>query len=60
MDRDRIEGNVKEGTGKVKEAWGDMTNDPETEAEGERDQVEGNIQEKWGETKDAVRDAADD
>ena len=57
MDRDRIEGTVKEGAGKVKEAWGDATDNPETEAEGQQEQVEGDVQEKWGKVKDDVRDA---
>jgi uncharacterized protein YjbJ (UPF0337 family) len=60
VDSDRIEGKTKEAGGKAKEAWGDLTNDRETEAEGQADQVEGNIQNKWGETKDDVRDAVDD
>jgi uncharacterized protein YjbJ (UPF0337 family) len=60
VDKDRIEGPVKEGAGKVEEAWGDATNDPETEAKGESRQAEGKVQEGWGRTKDAVRDVADD
>jgi uncharacterized protein YjbJ (UPF0337 family) len=60
MDSDRIEGGMKEGMGKAKEAWGDLTDDPGTEAEGQADQVEGNVQENWGEAKDKVRDALDD
>jgi uncharacterized protein YjbJ (UPF0337 family) len=60
VDRDRVEGPLKEGGGKVKEGWGDVTNDPETEAEGEADQAEGKLQNTWGETKDKVRDAFDD
>ena len=57
MDSDRIEGTVKEGAGKVKEEWGDLTDNPETEAEGHKDQAEGDLQEKWGKVKDDVRDA---
>jgi uncharacterized protein YjbJ (UPF0337 family) len=60
MDKDRIEGGVKEGTGKVKEELGDAMDDRSTEMGGKQDQVEGNIQQGWGETKDAVRDATDD
>jgi uncharacterized protein YjbJ (UPF0337 family) len=60
MDSDRIEGPLKEAGGKVKEEWGDLTDNANTEAEGQADQVEGNIQNKWGETKDDVRDAVDD
>ena len=57
MDSDRIEGPLKEGAGKVKEAWGDATDDPQTEAEGQKDQLEGDLQNTWGETKDKVDDA---
>jgi uncharacterized protein YjbJ (UPF0337 family) len=60
MDSDRIEGGLKEGTGKVKEEWGDLTDDPATEAEGKAEQIEGDIQEDFGEAKDNVRDALDD
>lgn len=60
MDRDRIEGPLKEAGGKAKEEWGDLTDDPETEAEGQADQVEGKVQNEWGEAKDTVRDATDD
>jgi uncharacterized protein YjbJ (UPF0337 family) len=60
MDSDRIEGSLKEGAGKVKEEWGDATDNPTTETEGKKDQAEGKIQESWGEAKDAVRDAADE
>lgn len=57
MDSDRIEGPLKEGAGKVKEAWGDATDDPETEAEGKKDQAEGDLQNTWGEAKDKIDDA---
>ena len=60
MDSDRIEGPVKEAGGKVKEEWGDATDDPQTEAEGQMDQAEGKLQNEWGETKDAARDVLDD
>ena len=60
MDSDRIKGSLKEAGGKAKEEWGDLTDNEQTEAEGQADQVEGNIQNKWGEGKDNVRDAVDD
>jgi uncharacterized protein YjbJ (UPF0337 family) len=60
VDTDRIEGPLKEAGGKVKEEWGDVTDDPQTEAEGKTEQVEGKVQHEWGETKDDVRDAVDD
>jgi uncharacterized protein YjbJ (UPF0337 family) len=60
MDSDRIEGGLKEGAGKVKEEWGDATDNESTEFKGKEEQAEGKIQQGWGEAKDAVRDAADD
>jgi len=60
VDSDRIEGSVKEAGGKVKEGWGDLTDDSSTEAEGKLDQAEGGLQNEWGKTKDDVRDALDD
>jgi uncharacterized protein YjbJ (UPF0337 family) len=60
MDKDRVEGGVKEGVGKVKEEFGDAIDDRSTEMDGKRDQIEGNIQQGWGEAKDAVRDATKD
>ena len=59
MDRDRIEGPLKEAGGKVKEEWGDLTDDPKTEAEGQAQQVEGDIQNEVGEAQDEARDAFD-
>ena len=60
MDSDRIEGGLKEGAGKVKEEWGDATDNESTEFAGKEEQAEGKVQQGWGEAKDAVRDAADD
>jgi uncharacterized protein YjbJ (UPF0337 family) len=60
MDTDELKGKMKEGVGKAQEAWGDATDDPETEAEGQRKQAEGNIQEGWGKVKDAADDMVDD
>jgi uncharacterized protein YjbJ (UPF0337 family) len=60
MDSDRIEGGLKEAGGKVKEEFGDLTDNPDTEAEGKVDQAEGGLQQKWGEVKDKVGDAVDD
>jgi uncharacterized protein YjbJ (UPF0337 family) len=60
VDRDRVEGPVKEAGGKVKEEFGDLTDDASTEAEGQAEQVEGKVQNEWGEAKDAARDIVDD
>ena len=60
MDHDRVEGPVKEAGGKLKEEWGDLTDDKSTEAEGKVDQAEGKLQNEWGKTKDDARDVLDD
>ena len=57
MDKDRVEGPMKEAGGKVKEEWGDLTDDTKTEAEGKMDQAEGKVQNTWGEAKDKVDDS---
>lgn len=59
MDSDRVEGPLKEAGGKIREEWGDATDNPETEAKGQMEQGEGKLQNEWGETKDDVRDAID-
>jgi uncharacterized protein YjbJ (UPF0337 family) len=60
MDTDELKGKMKQGVGKAQEAWGDATDDPETEIEGEQKQTEGKIQEGWGNVKDTAGDLMDD
>ncbi|NYS32012.1 MULTISPECIES: CsbD family protein [unclassified Pantoea] len=52
MNEDRISGNWKQFKGKVKEKWGDLTDDDMTMVEGKRDQLVGKIQERYGYEKD--------
>jgi uncharacterized protein YjbJ (UPF0337 family) len=52
MNWDTIKGNWSQMTGKVKEEWGDLTDDDLTEAAGERDQLVGKIQARYGVAKD--------
>lgn len=52
MNWDRIEGNWKQFSGKVKEKWGQLTDDDLTTINGRRDQLEGMIQERYGYGKD--------
>jgi uncharacterized protein YjbJ (UPF0337 family) len=60
MDWDRVEGNWKQFTGKVKEKWGDLTDDDLTSINGKRDQLEGKLQERYGYAKDKARDEVDE
>jgi uncharacterized protein YjbJ (UPF0337 family) len=56
----RVEGNWKQLKGKVKEKWGNLTDDDLTAINGQRDQLEGKIQERYGLAKDQVRKDVDD
>jgi uncharacterized protein YjbJ (UPF0337 family) len=49
---DRIEGNWKQLTGKVKEQWGKLTDDQIDMIAGQRDQLAGKLQESYGISKD--------
>jgi uncharacterized protein YjbJ (UPF0337 family) len=60
MNRDQIEGKWKQLTGKVKEQWGDLTDDEIAQAEGNRDQLAGKIQEKYGGSKEEIRRRLDE
>ena len=59
MDWDRIEGNWKQFSGKVKEKWGQLTDDDLSKINGRRDQLEGIIQQRYGYAKDQARDKVD-
>lgn len=59
MDWNRVEGNWKQFKGKVKEKWGNLTDDDLDRVAGRRDQLEGIIQERYGVAKDQVRQDID-
>jgi len=54
MNKDIFEGNWKQFKGKVKEEWGDLTDDDIDVIAGKRDQLVGKIQERYGIVKDAA------
>ena len=60
MDWNRVEGNWKQTKGKIKEKWGQLTDDDLTTINGKRDQLEGKIQERYGLAKGMVRKDVDD
>jgi uncharacterized protein YjbJ (UPF0337 family) len=60
MDWNRIEGNWKQTKGKVKEKWGQPTDDDLTQIDGKRDQLEGKIQHHYGLAKDMARKDVED
>jgi uncharacterized protein YjbJ (UPF0337 family) len=45
---DQMEGKLHEVKGKVKEAAGNLTNDPDLTAEGQAEQIAGTVQKKVG------------
>ena len=59
MDWNRVEGNWKQVKGKIKEKWGNLTDDDLTAINGKRDQLEGKIQERYGIAKDQVKKDVD-
>jgi uncharacterized protein YjbJ (UPF0337 family) len=60
MDWNRVEGNWKQLKGKIKEQWGNLTDDDLDKIDGKREQLEGKIQERYGLDNDAARKHVDD
>jgi uncharacterized protein YjbJ (UPF0337 family) len=59
MNWDRVQGNWKQFSGKVKEKWGQLTDDDLTQINGNREQLEGKIQARYGHAKDQVKKDVD-
>jgi uncharacterized protein YjbJ (UPF0337 family) len=59
MNWDRIEGNWKQFSGKVKEKWGQLTDDDLTRVNGNREQLEGVLQQRYGYAKDKAKEEID-
>ena len=51
MNKDILKGKWKQLRGKVREQWGELTNDEIDQIAGKRDQLIGTIQEKYGYTR---------
>ncbi len=49
--RDKVEGMYHQVKGKIKEAAGDLTDNPKLEAEGAVEKIAGKAQEKMGQVK---------
>ncbi|HEV3428473.1 MAG TPA: CsbD family protein [Paraburkholderia sp.] len=52
MNNDIAAGKWKQMIGKAKAAWGELTDDELTKAEGHLDRLAGLIQERYGKTRD--------
>ena len=53
--QEMFKGRWTEMKGKVKERWGQLTDDEITQTQGNLDQLAGKIQQKYGGTKEDIR-----
>lgn len=60
MNTDIIKGKWKQLNGRIKQQWGELTDDDLTAAEGSRDYLAGKIQERYGIARDAAMDQVRD
>ncbi len=56
MDKDRIDGAVKQAKGAVKETAGKVTGDAKLQGEGKADKVAGKVQNAVGSARDSVKE----
>lgn len=59
MNKDTVDGNLKQVKGSVKEALGKVTGNKRLEVEGASEKLAGKALEGIGKTQDAAKDAAD-
>jgi len=55
MDSDQVSGKWSQTKGKIKEQWGQLTDDDLQKAEGDTEYLAGRIQELYGISKDEAR-----
>ena len=60
MNWDRIEGNWKEMKGRIKQQWGELTDDDFTVMSGKREELAGRLQQRYGYAKDRAEREIDD
>jgi uncharacterized protein YjbJ (UPF0337 family) len=60
MNTDIIKGKWKQLNGRIKQQWGELTDDDLQAAEGSREYLAGKIQERYGIAKDAALDQVKD
>jgi len=60
MNQDQAQGQWDRFTAKVKQQWGDLTDDEVKKAEGNMDELMARIQEKYGESKEKIAEKFND
>lgn len=60
MNWDRVEGNWQQFKGKLREKWGELTDDDIDIIDGRREQLQGKIQERYGKRRDEAEREVDD
>src|SRR5437763_17034009 len=60
MNWDTVKGQWKQLSGKVKEKWGQLTDDDLTMINGQQDQLVGKLQERYGYTKEKAQKELND
>lgn len=59
MNKDQVEGKLKDVGGRVERQVGEWTGDEEKQGHGAMKQAEGKVQKAWGDVKDAGKKAMD-
>jgi len=54
MNKDQTQGKWDRFTARVKQQWGDLTDDEVKKAEGNKDELIARIQEKYGDSREAI------
>ena len=56
MNKDTVKGEWKQLSGKIKQKWGELTDDDLKQSEGDREVLFGKLQEKYGIAKDKAKE----
>ncbi len=60
MNKDILQGNWKQLKGRVREKWGELTNDEVDQIQGKQEVLVGKIQEKYGYSKEKAEKEVND
>ena len=60
MNKDQIEGSWRQLKGRVKEKWGELTDDDLDKIEGKKEQLAGLIQRRTGEAREKIQRQLDE